>query len=323
MRPAFRFFITVISLPSMANLTYADSNSDTAGARQVGAILEAGEIDSSTVEVGVFGVVIHGRGERHPVSGEWERLETARGYIQAVNAETLTLARGGDGWLQRIALDRIQTLVLAGSASREPSAPESSQKENIPTPTNSGRADAMPDTIIVKTDAKGETSRRIKVKLFTGIVGGSVFLWAGALAGWGIDDYYGKCRGLFPTNEQHVSEDDHCVDIGVLVGGSTGWVFGAPIGVSMVEPNDRFIHTLGGSLGGVIACGLLTLVSDGKLAPSLIVAPIVFSTVASEWSRNGELSPKSLEDPDQDYRFSLGIMPISEGNFAMVLTHRF
>ena len=81
-------------------------------------ILKGGQIDSSRVEVGAFAVVIHGQGERHPVSGEWERLETARGYIQAINGETLTLSQGQDGRLKPMALERIQRLIQVGTPSR-------------------------------------------------------------------------------------------------------------------------------------------------------------------------------------------------------------
>ena len=48
----------------------------------VGTILKADEIDSTRVKVGAFAVVVHGLGERRRVSGMWDSLETARGYIQ-------------------------------------------------------------------------------------------------------------------------------------------------------------------------------------------------------------------------------------------------
>ena len=78
---------------------------------------EAGEIDSSTVKPGAFVEVIYGRGERNPVSGEWERLDTARGYIQAIDTETLTI--GERFWKKVIALERIQKLIIATSAQDE------------------------------------------------------------------------------------------------------------------------------------------------------------------------------------------------------------
>ena len=74
---------------------------------------EAGEIDSSTVKPGAFVEIIYGRGEREPVSGEWERLDTAKGYIQAIDAERLII--GERFWKKVIALDRIQKLIIETS----------------------------------------------------------------------------------------------------------------------------------------------------------------------------------------------------------------
>ncbi len=83
-----------------------------------GVVLEGGEIDSSKVHVGAFAEVVYGKGEWEPVSGEWEKLVTARGYIKAVDAERLTLALGRSFRKHRkkqIAFARIQTLLLAES----------------------------------------------------------------------------------------------------------------------------------------------------------------------------------------------------------------
>lgn len=49
----------------------------------------------------------------------WEQLLTSRGYVHAVDAEVLTLFRGWDGQPEWIAVERIRTLVLMGSPSRE------------------------------------------------------------------------------------------------------------------------------------------------------------------------------------------------------------
>ncbi len=76
-------------------------------------VLEAGEIDSGKVRVGVFAEVVYGKGKRDPVSGRWEKLDTASGYIKAVDAEHLTIVlRQGFG-KKRIAFARIQKLILA------------------------------------------------------------------------------------------------------------------------------------------------------------------------------------------------------------------
>ena len=74
---------------------------------------EAGEIDSSTVKPGAYVEIVYGKGERDPVSGEWERLDSVVGYIQAIDAETLTI--GERFWEKEIALERIQKLVIATS----------------------------------------------------------------------------------------------------------------------------------------------------------------------------------------------------------------
>ncbi len=78
-----------------------------------GEILQAGEIDSNKVKVGAYAEVIYGKGERDQVSGKWEKLDTAQGYIKAVDAESLTIGRGL--WKKQIAFERIQKLILAES----------------------------------------------------------------------------------------------------------------------------------------------------------------------------------------------------------------
>ena len=318
---------------------------DDGESRRAGVVLEAGRIDSSTVEVGALVVVVYGQGGRHPTSGAWAKLDTVRGCIKAVDRRRLIVGLEPDGWSKWIALERIQMLILVGlpslgSANRDSTQADgeikiaadrmdngrvinSSRKGHIQAQADSGYAaggfQATSDTIAVKKDDRGGTVRRIKNKLLGGVLGGQVFLVMGTLVGAGIDYYYGTCRGWFPTNEQHSSEDRLCLDIGAFIGMSTGWVLGIPIGVSLLEPNDRFIHTLGGSLGGFVTCGLFTMVSGGALWPSMIVAPIIGATLASEWSRNAELSRK----PPEPRRFSVGLAPDRRGGLSAVATLRF
>ena len=83
-----------------------------------GVVLEADEIDSSKVRVGAFAEVVYGKGARDPVSGEWDKLVTARGYIKAVDAEHLTIALGRSfrkNRKKRIAFARIERLIIAES----------------------------------------------------------------------------------------------------------------------------------------------------------------------------------------------------------------
>lgn len=83
---------------------------------QAEVIKEAGEIDSSTVEIGAYVVVIYGEGERHPVSGKWEREATVKGYIKTIDSERLTI--GIHSWKMEIARDRIHKLIIARSADK-------------------------------------------------------------------------------------------------------------------------------------------------------------------------------------------------------------
>ena len=78
-----------------------------------GVILQAGEIDSSKIKVNAYAEVIYGIGEQDQVSGEWEKLHKVRGYIKAVNQESLTINLGLG---KRITFDRIQQLILAESS---------------------------------------------------------------------------------------------------------------------------------------------------------------------------------------------------------------
>ena len=75
-----------------------------------GVVFEAGEVDSSTVKPGAYVEVIYGKGERDPVSGEWEKLDTVKGYIKAIDSETLTI--GERFWKKKIPLERIQKLTI-------------------------------------------------------------------------------------------------------------------------------------------------------------------------------------------------------------------
>ena len=78
-----------------------------------GVVFEAGEIDSNAVQPGAFVEVIYGQGERHPDTGAWEKLETVRGYLKAMDAEHITI--GGRFWQKEIAAERVQKLTVLDS----------------------------------------------------------------------------------------------------------------------------------------------------------------------------------------------------------------
>ena len=318
------FLGTMILLLTMVSHAHADTGREDAEGLRARVVLEAGEINGRTVEVGALVVVIYGTGERHSVSGEWAKLDTVKGYIKAVNQRRLIVGLEPDGWSKWISLERIQTLILVGEIATGRTdngrVIDNSRKEHIQAQDDSSHIAGGFQVALDTKDNKGGATRRVSGKLLRGVVGGYTFLLMGTLIGSGIDGYYGTCRGLFPTNEQHVSEDGKlCIDVGALIGASTGWVLGTPIGVSMLEPNDRFIHTLGGSLGGLVTSGLLTIMSAGTLWSSMVVAPVIFSTLASEWSRHAELSRNPLE-ASEGSRFFMGLVPDHRGNLTTVVT---
>ena len=112
--------IVIVALTLFASLLAADAEvgaeaSDVPESVRVEQVLTAGQIDSSTVDVGAFVVVVYGQGERHPVSGAWTKLDTVRGSIKAVDSRRLIVGLAPDGWSQWIALERIQTLSLIGA----------------------------------------------------------------------------------------------------------------------------------------------------------------------------------------------------------------
>ena len=129
-----------------------------------GIVLQAGEIDSSKVEVGAYAEVSYGTGERDTVSGVWEKLDTARGYVKAVDAESLTLERG---FRKQIAFERIQKLILAES---------SLEMDRLKKTTD----------ILLKKENK---PRRIAGKLAGGVLGGVL----GGIAGGAAAMSIGNC----------------------------------------------------------------------------------------------------------------------------------
>ena len=117
MNTTVRFLLTAIALLPMVNHAFADSAREDVETRRAVVVLEAGEIDSSTVEVGVFAVVVYEREEQNSLPRARARLDTAMGYIKAVDQRRLIVGLEPDGWSKWIALERIQALVLVSSPS--------------------------------------------------------------------------------------------------------------------------------------------------------------------------------------------------------------
>ena len=304
MNTTVRFLLAAIALLAMVNHAYADSGRDDAEV-----VLEAGEIDSSTVEVGDFVVVIYGQEKQHLVSGTQGRLYTARGYIKAVDQRRLIVGSEPDGWSKWIALERIQALVLVGSPSPDAiarasalattaieaatvAAPSLRSGTRDSTQASPGRAVGQltetPERLSGKTqrkDSKG-SGKRIAFKLVSG-----------TLSGIGV-----SFGGLFLSSGAEV-RDWAPITWSVLI----GYPVGSAIGVSLVDPHDRFIHSLIGSLLGV---GVAISASSDI---NFLIFPPILATLASEMFRK----------PPKARRLSVGLMPNSTGHLSAMATLRF
>lgn len=95
------------------------------------------------------------------------------------------------------------------------------------------------------------------------------------------------------------SSGDTFCGVGVLLGMLIAYPVGNAVGVSMVDPHDRFLLSLGGSIGGLVVGGIIgpnnlaQIDSLWELWP-FFVGPTVGATWASEWFR----------DPPETRRFS-------------------
>ena len=214
-----------------------------------GVVLEAGEIDSSKVKVGAYAEVIYGTGERDQVSGKWEKLDTAQGYVKAVDAESLTISQGLG---KRIAFERIQQLILTES---------------------SFQMDRLKKTTDTLSEKKENRSRRIVGKLVGGVLGGGLFALVGGVIGMNVGD----CT----------EDDSFCELENFLIGGWFGYLVGIPVGMNQMDPHDRFTYSLAGSLiGGAASLAIFAgEETEEKLWPALIICPLVGAAIMSEFSR--------------------------------------
>ena len=214
-----------------------------------GEVLEAGEIDSSKVEVGAYAEVIYGTGERDQVSGKWEKLDTAQGYVKAVDAESLTISQGLG---KRIAFERIQQLILTES---------------------SFQMDRLKKTTDTLSEKKENKPNRIVGKLASGVLGGTLSGLAGGLVGINVGD----C-----SEKERFCEEEHFV-----IGGWIGYLVGVPAGMSAFDSCDQFKYSLAGSLIGGAASLVIFTDEDTleDLWPALFISPFVGAAIMSEFSR--------------------------------------
>ena len=291
-----RILNSVIPLLAMAGMACATSAFAEGRVPPAGAAMEAGEIDAGTVQAGARVMVVHGRGERHPVSGEWGRLDTSAGYAQAVDVSTLILARGRDPRQQRIPLEPIQKPVMEGLPSGEAATDSTAAAAELER--------SAPEGKVVPAKDPQERGGRIARKLAAGAVGGVVGGFTGLVA-----------VAALGSTEDCAGGDDLCglgTAVAALFLGTAGYGVGAAFGVSRVDPHDQFIPALGGSAAGLIAGFYMTSAAT-ILWPTLFAAPIITATMMSEWSR----------DPPEDQRLSIRLRPHPGGGMSAAATLAF
>ena len=273
--------------------------SDVPESVRVERVLTADQIDSSTVAVGAFVVVVYGQGERHPVSGAWAKLDTARGFIKAVDSRRLIVGLAPDGWSKWITLERIQTLSLTdaplSAVDRDPTRTRMSK----PVPP------AQTEPVAAHSAAKREDAGlRVVKKVAVGTFSGIVFTGMTMGVQDKIFEPYGD------------PDADAYRTLGFLFfGGAIGCSIGFPFGVSSVDPYDSFLLTLlAGVIPGAAGVGLLWVSNDIKFLLGLsYVVPVISSLIVSETSR----------DFSQDRRVSFGLSPTSTGGLSAVAQLRF
>ena len=170
-----RLLPTVIPVLCLAGPGSADRAAEKTVAPQAEVGLKAGELNSRAVAAGARVMVVHARGERHPGSGEWARLDTSAGYVQAVEAGAPVRAREGDLRPERISLARIDGLVMGGPASVR------AQMDTMG-PARKPEASAGEGRAVTRQDAM-ETGERIARKLGAGALGGVVGAWRASQSG--------------------------------------------------------------------------------------------------------------------------------------------
>jgi len=157
-----------------------------------------------------------------------------------------------------------------------------------------------------RDERKGDIKTRPTVarKIGTGLLTGGLSAIAGGFTGLMIGD--------IATNN---CEGDLC-GLEVLaymgLGMAMGYMIGVPIGVSRIDPHDRFLNTMLGSLLGAGA-GIAITSANNEFAMSLVIFPLIGATIMSEQSR----------DTYENRRFSVGLAPVPDGNVRAIATLRF
>ena len=264
MRFAESLFLVLLTLilSALPDHTFANAVNDP------GVTPESSAIDTSRMRVGTSVVIVYGLGIADPTTGEWPKLVTATGTIQAINEQRLLLAQEGLDLPQRIELQRIQRLAVPDLHAAQLHSGGVKKMES-----ESERAD-QPGQIPLRERTTERPGMRVAGKLIRGVLTGYLVSIPGRAIGGQLDP---------PCSEGGVPCPWFWQD-GSTMGGAIAYSVGTAFAVSSKDPQDRFICALFGSLAGL--GGSIWYTSHGEFWPSLFIFPLLSGVLASEWSRD-------------------------------------
>lgn len=319
------FLGTMILLLGMVNHAHADTGREDEEELQSKVVLEADEIDSSTVEVGALAatepreITIYISGyqktvakalldavdEGSPITGiaDFDSLSATYGLMGIYRKGRRS--SGFYGYRFRLTFPPVANVAAVARAYWNLSYIQSVDPE----PPRQG-----PDKRIVK--AAKVDSFRIGNKLMAGLGGGIAGAFLGAVI---MADLYQPRGG-----------DDTFGGLGAAMNGlEAGYMVGTAIGVSWVDVQDHFLITLMGSVLGLgVPVGAIDFISaktgwelDTLAGVSAFLGPIIGATIASERGRKS-LSAKRHLKPEAR-RVSVGLVPNPKRGLSAVATLRF
>ena len=210
------------------------------------------------------------------------KTETVEGFVRERDETELTIRRGI--WQKKIPLNGIDVLIVCEHPSQLQRARYILGKESR---------------------QKGLFNRDTGVggKLTAGILAG---ISLGFLAGTGAVLPLDKCG----SGETFCGWGKIAV---FLTGASAGYIIGCPLGMSIVDPDDRFLNTLAGSLLGAGAGVLIGSVTSRNVGAAFIVVSPFGATI-------GSIIMSERSNPFRSRRFSIGLAPDRNGNVSAIAT---
>lgn len=176
------------------------------------------------------------------------------------------------------------------------------------------------------------TGKRIANKLIAGTFVSGVGALAGGVIGIGLVGLGLSVEDCSACHDEGPGACDFCGAFDFMAGVWGGYIAGATVGVSAVDPQDDFRITLAGSTllgaGVPIAIAFINVNNENTSEAlkiisglSVLFGPVVGATIASERWRK-PLSAKRHLKPEAR-RVSIGLVPNPKGGLSAVTTLRF